>query len=85
VVVRTNRSEPPDFYDHEAHELTFSSIATQLQWCAAEAVPVALITHCGSEIVAGDERKAEATIRALGRDLGVTAKLAYDGLKIRLR
>lgn len=28
VVVRTNRSEPPDFYDHEAHELTFSDLRT---------------------------------------------------------
>jgi hypothetical protein len=27
----------------------------QIGWCAKEGVPRAIITHCGSEIVAGDE------------------------------
>ena len=33
-----------------------SPVRTQLTWCQKEGVPRAIITHCGSEIVTGDER-----------------------------
>jgi len=32
-----------------------ATVRTQLGWCAKEGVPRAIITHCGSEIVAGAE------------------------------
>ena len=35
-------------------------VRTQLTWCEKEGVPRAIITHCGSEIVTGDERQISA-------------------------
>ncbi len=60
-------------------------ISTQLTWCAKHGVPRAVITHCGSEIVEGDERTLGAEIRALGRERGIEAAIAHDGLEIVLR
>ena len=37
-----------------------SPVRTQLTWCQKEGVPRAIITHCGSEIVNGDEREIAA-------------------------
>ena len=37
-----------------------SPVRTQLTWCRKEGVPRAIITHCGSEIVTGDERNIAA-------------------------
>ena len=59
-------------------------IRTQLGWCCAEGVPRALFTHCGSEIVGGDERVLGALVRRLGRERGVDARIACDGLRISL-
>ncbi len=60
-------------------------VRTQLTWCQKENVPDAVITHCGSEIVEGDERKLSATLREWARERGVEARFAYDGLEITLR
>jgi phosphoribosyl 1,2-cyclic phosphodiesterase len=60
-------------------------IRTQLTWCQKEGVPKAVITHCGSEIVEGDERKLGAQIRELGRERNVEVQVAYDGMEIILR
>lgn len=54
-------------------------IAAQLDWCAKAHVPRAIFTHCGSPIVRGDARVLNATIRKLGREHGVDARLARDG------
>lgn len=59
-------------------------ISTQLGWCEAEGVPVAVFTHCGTEIVGGDGRSFNAAIRRDGRAHGVDARLAHDGLQLRL-
>ncbi len=59
-------------------------VRTQLTWCEKEGVPQAIITHCGSEIVTGDERKLSAMLRALVADRGVEACIAYDGMKLKL-
>ena len=59
-------------------------ISTQLGWCRKEGVPRALFTHCGDEIIRGDERTLGALVRRLGRERGVEARLAYDGLDVRL-
>lgn len=59
-------------------------VRSQLGWCKDEGVPRALFTHCGSEIVAGDEPALAERVRALGRERGVAAGLAHDGLRVRL-
>lgn len=64
--------------------LGHAPIRTQLGWCADAGIRHAVFTHCGSEIVAGDERRLGAKIRALARECGVSARIAYDGLQIDL-
>jgi phosphoribosyl 1,2-cyclic phosphodiesterase len=59
-------------------------IRTQLGWCRDAGVARAVFTHCGSEIVGGDERRLGAKVRALGRECGVSVQIAYDGLAIEL-
>jgi phosphoribosyl 1,2-cyclic phosphodiesterase len=60
-------------------------VRTQLTWCQKEGVPRAIITHCGSGIVAGDERKVGAQLRKMATERGVEAEIAYDGVEIVLR
>jgi phosphoribosyl 1,2-cyclic phosphodiesterase len=60
-------------------------IRTQLGWCQKERVPRAIFTHCGTEIVDGDARRLGARVRKLGRDRGVDAAVAHDGLRIVIR
>jgi len=60
-------------------------VRTQLTWCAKEGVPRAIITHCGSEIVGGDERKLGAKLRAMAKERGVEAEFAHDGMPVVLR
>src|SRR6266702_3385507 len=42
-----------------------SPVRTQLTWCQKEGVHRAIITHCGSEIVTGDERQLFANLRGI--------------------
>ncbi|MBD3237093.1 MAG: MBL fold metallo-hydrolase [Candidatus Eisenbacteria bacterium] len=60
-------------------------VRTQLTWCRKEGVPRAMITHCGMQIVAGDERRLGARLRALGRERGVEVEIAGDGQQVVLR
>ena len=64
--------------------LGHAPIRTQLGWCRDVGVTRAVFTHCGSEIVGGDERRLGAKVRALARQCGVAARIAYDGLEIEL-
>jgi len=57
-------------------------IRTQLDWCRAQLVRRAIFTHCGSQIVGGDERVLGALVRRLGRERGVEARIAYDGMEL---
>jgi phosphoribosyl 1,2-cyclic phosphodiesterase len=59
-------------------------VRTQLSWCEKEGVSRAIITHCGSEIVTGDERKIFATLRAIGTERHVEVRIAYDRMKLTL-
>jgi phosphoribosyl 1,2-cyclic phosphodiesterase len=59
-------------------------VRTQLTWCQKEGVPRAIITHCGSEIVTGDERKIFANLCAIAAEHGVEISIAYDGMKLTL-
>jgi phosphoribosyl 1,2-cyclic phosphodiesterase len=57
-----------------------ATIRTQLSWCAEAGVPEAVLTHCGTQIVAMDGRTAAARVRRIGKEQGVRASLAVDGL-----
>jgi len=57
-------------------------MATQLKWCREAPVAQAIFTNRGSRIVAGDEQKASADLRELGRHYGIEVRLAYDGLEM---
>jgi len=59
-------------------------IRTQIGWCGKHGVSRALFTHCGTEIVAGDERSLGAEIRSMGEERGVEAGIAHDGMTLRL-
>jgi hypothetical protein len=61
-----------------------AQVRTQLTWCEKEGVPQAIVTHCGSEIVTGDERQLFAKLRAVAADRGVEVRIAYDGMKLKL-
>jgi hypothetical protein len=61
------------------------SIAAQIGWCAEEGVPRAIFTHCGSQIVAGDEPKILGRMRELGAEKSVDVSIAHDGLRLSLR
>jgi phosphoribosyl 1,2-cyclic phosphodiesterase len=60
-------------------------VRTQLTWCQKTGVPRAIISHCGAEIVEGDERTLRARIGALAKKRGVEAEIAYDGMEVVLR
>lgn len=59
-------------------------LVAQLGWCAAQGIPRAIFTHCGSGIVKADTRRIEARIKALGHEHGVAASVAYDGLVLEI-
>lgn len=60
-------------------------VRSQLTWCQKEGVPRALFTHCGAEIVEGDEAEVGARLGVMAEKRGVTAAVAYDGLELVLR
>lgn len=62
-----------------------TTISAQLTWCQKENVPRAIITHCGTQIVATDGRTVRAKIRALAQARGVGIQVAYDGMEIDLK
>jgi phosphoribosyl 1,2-cyclic phosphodiesterase len=62
-----------------------ASIDTQLGWCRREGVRWMIVTHCGSAIVRGDERRVQATLHTLGRKYGVKIQIAHDGMDLGLR
>ena len=49
-----------------------------------QGVPRAIFTHCGSQIVGGDGRVLGALVRRLGRERGIEARIAYDGMQLSL-
>lgn len=62
-----------------------ASIRTQLGWCAAAGVGKAVFTHCGSGIVRSDPREVASRLRAIGREYGVAAAIAHDGMRTVVR
>jgi phosphoribosyl 1,2-cyclic phosphodiesterase len=61
-----------------------SPVRTQLTWCEKEGVRKAIITHCGSEIVTGDERKLSTKLQAMGAERRIEVRIAHDGMKLTL-
>jgi len=61
-----------------------SSILRQVDWCAEYGVPRAVFTHCGTQIVRGDERTIGPRIHRYGAERGVATRIAHDGLEIVL-
>jgi hypothetical protein len=62
-----------------------ASVRQQLGWCAEEGVQRMIVTHCGSDIVAGDARRTRARLRELARESGVAVEIAHDGMERVLR
>ncbi len=62
-----------------------TTVRAQLGWCQEASVKQAIFTHCGSQIVKNDERAMNLKLRAMARERGVNARLAYDGLEIVVR
>ncbi len=60
-------------------------LRTQLTWCRDEGVPLAIFTHCGSEIVKLGDDEAMERIIPLARERNVEVKLAHDGMEMVLR
>jgi phosphoribosyl 1,2-cyclic phosphodiesterase len=65
--------------------LGHAPVRTQLTWCQKEGVGRAIVTHCGNEIVSGDERHLGARLRRLAEERGVQAEIAHDGMEVVLR
>lgn len=61
-----------------------TTVRAQLGWCRETGVRRAIFTHCGKQIVEGDRDAVEAEVGALGRDRGVEATIAFDGLSLRI-
>jgi phosphoribosyl 1,2-cyclic phosphodiesterase len=61
-----------------------SPVRTQLTWCEKEGVPQAIITHCGSEIVNGDEGKLSAKLQTMAAERDIEVRIAYDGMTLKL-
>ncbi len=60
-----------------------ASIRDQVGWCAADGVPRAVFTHCGSQIVREEGRVREQLL-AFEREHGVSVELARDGMELVL-
>lgn len=69
----------------EGRRIGHTSIRDQLDWCAEHGVPRMIVTHCGTQIVAGDERKVGPRLRRMGEERGVEVEIAHDGMEVVLR
>lgn len=61
-----------------------TTVRAQLGWCREAAVRRAIFTHCGRQVVEGHRSLVESEVHELGRDCGVEASLAFDGLSLRV-
>jgi phosphoribosyl 1,2-cyclic phosphodiesterase len=67
------------------HCVGHASVRQQLNRCAEHDVRRAIFTHCGSQIVTGDEDKVAVAVRTMAADGGVRARIADDGMEMILR
>jgi len=62
-----------------------TTVRAQIGWCQEAGIPRALFTHSGSEIVEGDERSLGPKVKEMGRERGIDAAIAHDGMSVVLR
>ncbi len=69
-----------------AHKRTRVMIDCGVDWLGKmpSINPRAIFTHCGSQIVKGDERTLGAQVRAFGKERDVEVAIAYDGMEIEV-
>jgi hypothetical protein len=74
-------------FDHDQAGALFghATVRQQLGWCGAEDVPRMIVTHCGSGIVGGDERRVARRVREMAAEHGLEAVIAHDGMTLVLR
>lgn len=70
---------------HDDQLFGHTTVRAQIGWCQQAGIPRALFTHCGSEIVEGDERSLGPKVQEMGRERGVDAAIAHDGMSVVLR
>jgi phosphoribosyl 1,2-cyclic phosphodiesterase len=58
-------------------------IIAQLRWCKRAGVRFAIFTHCGTPITRGNTRWLNASVRSIGRQYGIEARIACDGDRLR--
>ncbi|TGY87804.1 MBL fold metallo-hydrolase [Marinicauda algicola] len=57
-----------------------TTIRAQLGWCGQNGVDLAVFTHCGSQIVEGDERTLKPKLKEYAQERGVSdPRIAHDG------
>ena len=71
--------------DSQGELIGHATIAQQLTWCRKEGVDKMIVTHCGADIVGGDERSVGAELRRLGYERDVAVEIAHDGMEKLLR
>jgi len=59
----------PIIRKHDDVPMGHTTIKEQLRWCHEEKVPQAIFTHCGSQLVEGDERILGAKVRGYAQEL----------------
>ena len=62
-----------------------TTIRAQLGWCKKAKIPRAIITHCGTQIVAAKAKVVEEKINELGKERGIKASIAHDGMVVIVR
>lgn len=67
--------------DKHGELIGHATIQQQLTWCRKEGVGKMIVTHCGADIVGGDERTVGAELRKLGDERGVAVAIAHDGME----
>jgi ribonuclease BN (tRNA processing enzyme) len=72
------RKEGDHLYGH-------TPVRTQLTWCRKEGVPKMIVTHCGSQIVTGEQKGVLEKIAEYARERGVEVEVAFDGMELVLR
>jgi phosphoribosyl 1,2-cyclic phosphodiesterase len=62
-----------------------TTVRAQIGWCEQCGVGRALFTHCGSEIVSGDDKAMQSRVREMGLERTIDAAIAFDGMEVMLR
>ncbi|HEY7472963.1 MAG TPA: MBL fold metallo-hydrolase [Gemmatimonadota bacterium] len=74
----------PIVREREGRRIGHASIRDQLVWCSANGVSRMIVTHCGSQLVVGDDRRLGPRLRRMGEELGVRVEIAHDGMVARV-